>query len=224
MNEEKRELIIPGEVVSEESGKLPGENTFKEGEKILSNRYGIVESSGKLVKVIPVSGVFVPRRGNVVIAQVVDISFNGWISDIDTAHSSFLPVAEVPKYLDKTQLTEFLDIGEFYTAKIKSVKTKGVDLTLDGRGLGKLEGGMIMKINPHKVPRVIGKEGSMIKIIKDETNCRITVGQNGIIWIKGEEVEDEILTKKALLFITEKSLESGLTDKVQKFLKEEKGK
>jgi exosome complex component RRP4 len=215
----ERKIVIPGEILSEDSGKLPGENTFKEGEKILSNRYGILEDNGKLVKVIPISGVFVPRRGNVVIAQVADLTFNGWLSDVNTAHSAFLPVAEIPKYLDKNHLSEFLDIGDFFTAKIKGVKAKGIDLTMDGRGLGKLEGGMILKINPHKVPRVIGKEGSMIKVIKDETNCRITVGQNGIVWIKGEDVEEEILAKKAILFITEKSLVNGLTEKVQEFLK-----
>jgi exosome complex component RRP4 len=224
MSKEERELVIPGEIIGKGDEFLPGENTYKFEDKILAQRYGIVEKLDKLVRVVPISGVFVPRRGNVVIAQVTDITFNGWLSDIDTAHSSFLPVAEVPRYLDKNSLGDFLDIGDFFTAKIKSVKQKSVDLTLDGRGLGKLEGGLIIKINPHKVPRVIGKEGSMIKVIKDETNCKITIGQNGIVWIKGDQVEEELLAKKAVNFIIEKSLMNGLTDKVQEFLKSEKEK
>lgn len=224
MSEEKREIVIPGEIIDTGSDFLPGDYTARDGENIIAQRYGVVERSGKLIKIIPVSGVFVPRRGNVIIAKVVDVTFNGWLSDIDTAHSAFLPVAEVPRYLDKNNLSEFLDIGDFFNAKIKSVKQKGIDLSMDGRGLGKLEGGIVISINPNKVPRVIGKEGSMIKIIKDETNCRITVGQNGIIWIKGDNVESELLAKKAIMFITDKTLMNGLTDMVQEFLKSEKDK
>jgi exosome complex component RRP4 len=63
-------------------------------------------------------------------------------------------------------------------------------LTLKSKGLGVLEDGRIIKINPHKVPRVIGKEGSMVSLIKSETGCEITVGQNGAIWIQGEKIEN----------------------------------
>jgi exosome complex component RRP4 len=91
------------------------------------------------------------------------------------------------------------------------------------RGLGKIDQGLIIEINPNKVPRVIGKEGSMVSLIKDETGCTITVGQNGIIWIKGEKIENELLAKKAVLFISENSFVSGLTDKVKEWFEKEKG-
>ena len=90
---------------------------------------------------------------------------------------------------------------------------------MKSRGLGKLEGGMIIKINSKKVPRVIGKEGSMVSLIKNKTNCNITVGQNGFIWIKGDKIEDELLAKKAIMFVVEKSYISGLTKKVEEFFK-----
>ena len=129
---------------------------------------------------------------------------------------------EVPRYLDKNSLSEFLDVGDFFSAKISGVKQKGIDLTLESRGLGKLEGGIIVFINPHKVPRVIGRAGSMITIIKEETNCRITVGQNGLVWIRGDKVEDEILAKKAIFFVTKNSFVSGLTDKIKEYIDSEK--
>jgi len=109
-------------------------------------------------------------------------------------------------------------------AKIWGINKRGVDLTLKSRGLGKIDGGIIIRINSNKVPRVIGKEGSMISLIKDETNCRITVGQNGLIWIEGNKIENEILAKKAIIFVTEKSFVSGLTDEVKKWFEKEKGK
>ena len=79
-----------------------------------------------------------------------------------------------------------------------------------------------MNVNPNKVPRIIGKEGSMINLIKDNTGCNITVGQNGLVWIKGDKVEDELYAKKAIMFVTEKSFASGLTDEVKKWFEKEK--
>lgn len=223
-NKEEREVVIPGETIVSGEDYLPGEGTRREKEEIIAERYGLVEQSGKLVKVIPLSGVFIPRRGNVIIGQVTDISFNGWMTDINAPYSSFMSLMEVPRFIDKNNIAEFMDIGDFFSAKILSIKQKGIDLTFDGKGLGKLEDGMIIFINPNKVPRIIGKEGSMIKLIKDETNCKITVGQNGLVWIKGEKVEDELFAKKAIMFVAEKSFVHGLTEKVQKFLEEEKEK
>ena len=221
-DEEGRQIVVPGETIVSGQDFLPGEGTKRDGDEIVAERYGIVENSGKLVKVIPLSGVFIPRWGNVIIGQVTDISFNGWMTDINAPYSSFLPVMEVPRFVDKKNLAEFLDIGDFFIAKISSVKQKGIDLTLDGKGLGKLEKGMIIFINPNKVPRVIGKEGSMIKLIKDETNCKVTVGQNGVVWVKGESVDDELFAKKAINFVTDRSFVTGLTDKVKEFLDNEK--
>tara|TARA_Y100000310_G_scaffold325231_1_gene388411 strand:+ start:868 stop:1698 length:831 start_codon:yes stop_codon:yes gene_type:complete len=217
--EKERRVVTPGEVVGEDDN-LPGEGTKRVGGEIISQRYGLFDEGDKLVKVIPLSGVFTARRGNVIIGRVDDITFNGWLCDINSAHNSFLPVSEIPRYIDKHHLDEFMEIGDFFSAKITSVKAKGIDLSLDSRGLGKLEGGMIVSVNPNKVPRVIGRSGSMIKLIKEATNTRITVGQNGFIWIRGESVDDELRARKAIDFVTEKSFISGLTEKVEEFLKE----
>jgi len=221
--EKQRKIVVPGEVIVSGANYLPGEGTKRQGEDIIALRYGLSEQSGRLVKIIPLSGVYIPRKGNIVIGRVRDISFNGWMTEINAPYSSFLPVSEVAKYLDKNNLEEFLDIGDFFTAKISSVKAKTVDLTLKDRGLGKLESGIIIYINPSRVPRIIGREGSMIKLIKDKTGCRITVGQNGITWIKGNKIEDELFAKKAILFAAEKSYINGLTEKVKDFLEKKGG-
>ena len=218
IEDKERKVVTPGEIVGNDNN-LPGEGTRRDGGNIIAERYGLLDEHDKLVKIIPLSGVFIPRRGNVIIGKVEDITFNGWLCDIDSAHSSFLPVSEVPRYIDKHHLGEFLDIGDFFSAKITSVKAKGIDLSLDSRGLGKLEGGIVISVNPNKVPRVIGRSGSMIKLIKDSTNTRITVGQNGFIWIRGDDIENELKAKRAIDFVTEKSFVSGLTEKVEEFLK-----
>lgn len=219
IEEKERKVVTPGEIVGGDNN-LPGEGTRREGGDIISQRYGLLDEQDKLVKVIPLSGVFIPRRGNVIIGRIEDLTFNGWLCDVNSAHTSFLPVSEVPRYIDKHHLAEFLDIGDFFSAKITGVKAKGIDLSLDSRGLGKLEGGIIISVNPNKVPRIIGRSGSMIKLIKDSTNTRITVGQNGFIWIRGDNIEDELKAKKAINFVSDRSFVSGLTEKVEGYLKE----
>lgn len=218
----EREIVIPGEVIANGEEYLPGEGTEKRGDEIVAIKYGLAEESNRLVKVIPLSGVYQPRKGNVVIGKVENVTYYGWVIDIDAPENAFLPLQEVPKYIMKNGMSDLFDIGDVVIAKIFGVTNRGVDLTIKMKGLGKIEEGIIMKINPNKVPRVIGKEGSMINLIKKESGCDIVVGQNGLVWIKGNKIEDELLVKKAIMFISEKSFVNGLTEEVEEFLKKEK--
>ena len=220
----ERTIVIPGEIIFKGDDYLPGEGTEKHGDEIVAIRYGLAEETKKLVKVIPLSGVYLPRRGNVVIGKVEMITANGWVININTAENAFLSIMEVPRYVNKDDLREVLDIGEMVAAKIYSIGGRGIDLTIAMKELGRLDKGIIIEINPNKVPRVIGKEGSMISLIKDETKCRITVGQNGLIWINGNKVEDELFAKKAILHVAENSTMSGLTDEMKEWFEKNKEK
>jgi exosome complex component RRP4 len=225
--EEKREervLVVPGESIVSGEDYLPGDWTKREGKDIVSNRYGLAEKSGRLVKIIPLSGIYMPRAGNVVIGTVTDVTFNGWIMDINAPYSGFLPLSETPRFINKEEIQSFIDIGEIVVAKVDAVKGKGVDLTIKIRGLGKKEDGMLVKVNPSKVPRIIGREGSMINLIKQETGCDIIVGQNGLVWIKGNSVDEELFAKKSIEEITRRSFVAGLTEQMEKWFKENKGK
>ncbi len=216
--ESKRQIVVPGEFIVKGDEYLPGDGVRREGEEIVAGRFGLVDISDRLVKVIALSGVYQPRRGNVIIGQVVDITFNGWLFDFGGAQNGFLSIMEVPRYINKDELREQFDFGDVVLCKVWDVKARGIDLSVKMRGFGKLEEGMIIKINPNKVPRVIGKEGSMVNLIKQATNCDITVGQNGWVWIKGKNIDDEIKTKKIIEFICDNSFVSGLTEKVEEFL------
>jgi exosome complex component RRP4 len=217
-----RKIVIPGEII--ESGDfLPGENTEKRGDDVIALMYGLAEVSENLVKVIALSGTYKARRGNIVIGKVEEITFNGWVINIGGADRAFLSLMEVPRYVDKNALDEVLEIGDMMVGKVWAVNKRGTDLSIKSRGLGKIDEGIIMEINPNKVPRIIGKEGSMITLIKEETNCSVQVGQNGLVWIKGDKVEDELFARKAINFIVERSFISGLTEEITKWFAEQKG-
>jgi len=217
--EKIRKIVIPGEVIVSGEDFLPGDNVRREGDDILSNKFGLSEQIGRVVKVIPLSGAYVPRRNNVVLGRIVDILHNGWLVDIDCPSNGFLPIAESPRFIKQSEMDQYLDIGDVVAAKIWSIKGRGIDLAMKGKGLGKLEGGFMFKINASKVPRVIGREGSMINLIKDNTGCNITVGQNGWIWLKGDNVDAEIKARRAIDFVADKVYITGLTDKMEEWFK-----
>lgn len=219
---EKRKVVIPGEVIESGDDFLPGEGARREGGDILASRYGLAEKAGRVIKVIPLSGAFVPRRNNVVLGRVTDITFSGWLIDVDYAGNAFLPVAESPRFINKNELDQFLAIGDMVAAKIWSIGGKNIDLTIKGKGLGKLESGFTFRINPSRVPRIIGREGSMINLIKEKTGCNITIGQNGWVWIKGDNVDSEIKARRVIEFIADKVYIDGLTDRVEKWFEENK--
>ena len=218
-----RQVVVPGEVIIEGEDYLPGDGTEKRGKEIVSLKYGLAEESNNLVRIIPLSGVYQPRKGNVVIGKVDNITLYGWMMDIDSSEGAFLPLQEVPRYVNKDSLSEVFDIGDMVVAKIIGINSRGIDLTTKMRGLGIIDEGIIMKVNSNKVPRIIGKEGSMISLIKKESGCEVTVGQNGLIWIKGDKIENELVAKRAINFINEKSFTHGLTEEVEEWFKKENG-
>src|SRR3990167_4611760 len=129
----KRKIVIPGEVIVSGEDYLPGEGVRREGDDVIANKFGLAEQTGKVVKVIPLSGAFVPRRNNVVLGRITDITFNGWLLDIDSAGNAFLPIAESPRFINQYEMDQFLAIGDIIAAKIWTIKGRGIDLTIKGK-------------------------------------------------------------------------------------------
>lgn len=219
MEHKERKVVIPGEVIATGINFLPGDNAKREGKDIIATRFGLEDITGRIAKVIPLSGVYLPRRGNIVVGKVTEITFNGWLIDINCPYPAFLPIMECRGFISKKDdLSAVYNFDDVLVAKVIAVKPKGVDLTMRDRGLGKLDEGITIQVNSNKVPRIIGKKGSMVNMIKDITKCDIVVGQNGIIWIKGSELENELISKEAIMEITKKSLSGGLTEQIKEFL------
>ena len=220
----KKEIVIPGEIISNGSDFLPGDWTMKQGDNIIAIRLGIVEKYDKIIKIIPITGVYIPRRGNTIIGEIKDITMNGWMVDIGGPYSAFLPLRECPGFIEQNDMENVYGIGELIVTRIFDVKRTSIDLTMKSRDreLGKIQDGMIVRVNPHRVPRVIGKEGSMINLIKNASNCYITVGQNGLIWINGESIENQAFAKRIIEYIVDNTITEGLTENVEKWIVENK--
>ena len=209
----EKDLVVPGELLAEDD-YYPGRGTFEDDGKICSKLLGLVSLRNKKISVIPLKSKYLPKKGDVVIGKIDDVRFSMWGVDINSPYSGILPASEVFGR-EKKELSRVFDIGDVLFLRIVDVdEVKMVKLGLKGRGMGKFKGGVIVDIAPTKVPRLIGKKGSMINMIKDKTGCKIVVGQNGLVWVKGNEDMEQIV-KNIIKLIEREAHTSGLTDRIK---------
>lgn len=221
-----REVVVPGELLAIGMDYLPSFGTYRNGDKILASKLGVINIEGKVLKLIPLAGRYIPRRNDVIIGRITEILMSGWRLETNCAYSAVLPLKDgSSEYIAKgADLRRYFDMGEYIVTMITQVTSqKLIDVTMKGPGLRKLKGGRIIEVNTHKVPRIIGKQGSMVSLLKNATNCRIIVGQNGLVWIQGQP-KDEILAVEAIKKIESESHISGLTERIKTFLEKKTGK
>jgi exosome complex component RRP4 len=223
---EKKQLVTPGELLAE-GDYLAGENTYLEQGKIFADRIGLVDTDNKKVNVVALRAFYLPKVGDIIIGTVSEVGFNGWTIDIKSPYTALLRASDVlsrPFKPQNDELSAVLNAGDLIVAKIASYdRAHDPQLTVGEPGLGKITRGQILHVTPTKIPRIIGRKGSMISMIKQETNCQIILGLNGVILVTGKTPEDEDLAITAIRKIEEESHTSGLTDRITQLLKEQKG-
>jgi exosome complex component RRP4 len=224
---EKKQLVTPGELLAE-GEYLAGENTYLEGNKVFAQRIGLADAENKKVNVVALRAFYVPKAGDIVIGTVIEVGFNGWTVDIKSPYTALLRASDVlsrPFKPQNDELSQVLNAGDLIVAKIASYdRAHDPQLTVSEPGLGKITRGQIMRVTPTKIPRVIGKKGSMISQIKAATNCQIILGVNGVVLITGKTLQEEELAMMAIQKIEAESHTTGLTDRITQLLKEEKAK
>jgi len=216
-----RKVVVPGDLLSEDA-KRSGEGTYVMNGSVYSLLYGLANFRDK-INVIPLAGKYVPGPGDNVIGVVKDITFSNWIVDINSPYDGLLHISEFPNRIESDEMSKHLRIGSSIMTRVADVDpTMKVELTLNDKKLGQIRAGQVIEISHTRVPRLIGKGGSMISMLKKEVNCNIFVGQNGRIWIHGG-AEDMDLALKTITLIEREAHTNGLTDRVVDFLKKEKG-
>jgi len=222
----EKEIVVPGDILAQGMDFLPSFGTYRMGDKIFASTVGLVHIDRKVIKLIQLAGNYLPKKGDVVIGEVIDILMSGWRIDFGSPYQAVLSLqAGSADYIDKdADLSKYFAIGDLVSTKIVKVTSqKLVDVTMKAPGLKKLYGGRTVKISPHKVPRIIGKAGSMVSLLKQMTGSWIIVGQNGTCWVKNEDMKKEMLTIDAVKMVEANSHVSGLTEKVKEYLTKKLG-
>ena len=221
MSQEKREIVIPSQLIGDTKSNKAGKGTFIENGKIFSGVLGVVNKNNKFLNVTPLKGRYDPTEKDFVIGVVIEAMSSSWLVDINAAYPALLHVNEVPWDVDFGETEKYLNAGDTVMAKVSQVdKEKKLQITLKDRNLYKVKGGQIIYVEPSKVPRIIGKKGSMISLLKKYTKSRIFVGQNGRIWLDGDEKGIKKVIETIEL-IQNEALSYGLTNKIEGLLKKD---
>ena len=223
---ESKKVVVPGQILAKGMEYLPSHGTYRLGDEIRANRKGLLSVEGKVLKTIPLSGRYLPRKNDLVIGKVVDILVSGWRIDINSAYQAVLPLKDASfSYIERgADLTRYFALDDWVVCKITNVTSQNlVDVTVKGQGLRKIKGGRILTVNPQRVPRIIGKKGTMVGMVKQATDCKISIGQNGVIWLEGEP-DMENLAINTIKEIEQKAHKSGLTNMIKEKLEKITGK
>jgi exosome complex component RRP4 len=220
-NFEPRQLVVPGTLLAE--GKYEaGFNVYHDGEKLYASMVGLADMRNDMISVIPLRGCYIPQPGDIVIGKVIECIPTAWMLDIRSPYQGMLFASE---YLSKPlnpireEARKYLDVGEMVIATVIAFdRTRNPSLSTKDHGLGKIQRGTVIDVDFTRVPRIIGKKGSMISMLKKESNTQIFVGQNGRVWISGKTRDEEAMVAAVIRKIEAEAHTNGLTDRVREFL------
>ena len=215
---EPKVLVLPGDEIPDR-GLQPGFGTYRVGKRVFASVMGYATWREPFVRVVPFAGRYAPKPRDVIVGIVQDVQKTFYLLDIDASRWAPLHTSGTPWEPGPGELDQFLRIGDAVLVAVENLDATGkIGVTMKGEDLGKLSGGTILSISPAKIPRVIGKGGSMIHTITRLTGTRVAVGQNGRIWVEGSP--DGIhRVRECLRIIEEEGQRPGLTERIEEFLR-----
>ena len=149
-------------------------------------------------KLTPLRGHYKPKVGDKIVGIIIDFKFPGYLVELNSPYIGFL--------MDDNYN---LNIGDIIVAEISQVDEVNNILLINPH---LLRGGGIIDIPYVKIPRVIGREGSMLSLLKSKKD-KVFVGANGRIWVKGENILEIF---DIIEFIEKYSYKKNITDVVEK--------
>ncbi len=221
MSEERRKHVIPGEVITSRPLR-PEENVVFDGKNISSTIVGTSEIYDDVVRVLPLTGMYFPKVDDMVVGKVISHTSLSWEVDINSCYVGFLPASDIfgrDFTASADALASKLIKGDMVAARIANFdRTRDPLITVSDRDLGKIDTGDLVSMSSSKIPRLIGKRGSMIQMIEAATGSMITAGQNGLIVIDAKDADGLLKAKKSIKMIDDNAHISNLTDKVKSML------
>jgi len=193
---------------------IPGDNLKKkdinsyERENNYYSKYILLVNEDKTTRLF---GYYMPEVNDIVIGKVIDVLSNGWIIDINSPYVGKLSLKD--SGVDPSDLYTY---GDYILCQIvKITKNKLIDLEIKKKE--KLNDGLILKVDPARIPRLIGKNSSMLNLIKEKLKIDIIIGKNGRVYLNGD-INNVSKAVDIIRFVVNNSYKRGLTEKVKEIL------
>jgi len=135
----EHEIVVPGQELYEGMDFLPSSGAYRDQDNIISSKLGIISINKNIIKVIPLTGRYIPKVDDVILGKIMEIGFYGWSVDIGSAYPATLSIRDATEFIDKGEdLTKYYDYGDVIAAKvIRVTRYNSIDLTTKGPGLKK---------------------------------------------------------------------------------------
>lgn len=216
----ERKPVIPGDVIAKGDFRF-GDYIEKRGDEYIALRLGFAGVGREGLRLNPLTGPYLPRPEDEVIGKVIDMNGFGWVIDINSCFSGYLPASFVfgREFSPSTHdLSSKFSVGDIIGCRIESFdRSRDPQISIRGPGFGKILKGEIVKVSPTRVPRLIGKRGAMINLISGKTDCDIKVGQNGVVVVTGQP-EGVLKAVTAIKMIDQETHVADLGKKVEEYL------
>ncbi|XP_077478746.1 exosome complex component RRP4 [Stigmatopora argus] len=184
---DRRDLVVPGDVITSDSGFMRGHGTYLEEEKLTASVAGEVQRVDKLICVRPLKTRFNGEVGDVVVGRITEVQQKRWKVETNSRLDSVLllssvnlPGGELRRRSAEDELTmrEYLLEGDLISAEVRSVFTDGA-LSLHTRSLkyGKLGQGVLVQLSPSLIKRQKTHFHNL------PCGASIILGNNGFIWL-----------------------------------------
>jgi len=195
-------ILIPGDNLKKK------DNNSYERENNYYSKYILLVNEDKTTKLF---GYYMPEVNDIVIGKVIDVLSNGWLVDINSPYIGKLSLKDIG-----TDPNDIYTYGDYILCQIvRMTKNKLIDLDIKKKE--KLNDGLILKVDPARIPRVIGKNSSMLNLIKQYLKIDIIIGKNGRIYLNGD-INEISKAVDIIRFIINNSYKRGLTEKVKEIL------
>ncbi len=181
-------LVIPGDTIGESRDFTAGSGVINIKNKLIATQLGHVKENNGTIYVEACNSAYMPRSGDLVIGFVTSMRGNLWMFNIGGPFEALLPMSLSPWNTQFGDLEEHMGVGDYALLRVQEVDSQhGVVCTMKGIGLRKITTGVVENIGSNSIKMFVGSEGNNLQKIKKHTGCRITVGENGKIWIEGDE-------------------------------------
>jgi len=162
-----RKLVLPGDLL--ETKSKPGSGIFRRDGRVHASVLGYSSEQSGYMNVNAIAGRYTPKVGDKIVAICVETGPSVWRMDIGASFNSTLHHSESGWKVPFGDTARFLTIGDAIWAEVFMVDAAGShQISLKKDDCRKLYSGTIVKIGPTNVPRVIGKQGSMITAIREK--------------------------------------------------------
>jgi len=180
-------LVTPGEAIGASSGARAGTGTLIMGDNIIATKVGWVKENNGVTSVDPIHSSYMPRSGDLVIGVIESVRNNLWFAEVNGPFNGLLPMSLAPWKVEFGAARLHMDIGDIMLARVQEVdEAHNIVLTMKGVGLRRLKEGIMSEISMNHISRLRGENDSRLRELKEVSDCRIIVAENGRIWIDGD--------------------------------------